>query len=52
MGIKRVDLPVHWKHFLDGFPLCWASDEIGTFEGTRKEAEVTCEDCLTYLKEK
>jgi len=41
---------VHWKHYLDGWPLCWDQDEIGSFEGTKEQSEVTCPDCKTELE--
>jgi hypothetical protein len=46
-----VDEPVHWAHFLDGYPLCWPMDRDGEFVGTRNENEVTCPQCRRLLTE-
>jgi hypothetical protein len=45
------DLPVHAKHYKDGYPLCWPLDKNGTFEGSWDEKDVTCKDCIQYMKE-
>lgn len=47
----ELDLPVHAKHFKDGYPLCWDVDQEGLFEGTWDDTEVTCDECLDYMKE-
>jgi hypothetical protein len=51
MGLEEMNLVVHVKHFQDGFPLCWGVGQTGTFEASWNEAEITCQACLTYLKE-
>lgn len=51
MLLGKKELLVHWKHFLDGYPICWRNGEMGTFEGTRDEQEVTCPACLIFLEE-
>lgn len=51
MPLGEVQLLVHWKHFLDGYPICWNLEQMGVFEGTRIESEVTCPSCIKFLKE-
>lgn len=51
MGVFEVDLPIHAKHYKDGFPLCWPMAQEGLFEGTWDEGAVTCPDCIDYMKE-
>lgn len=43
--------PVHFAHFKDGYPLCWTYDQDGPHTSVHREEDVTCEDCLSYLKE-
>jgi hypothetical protein len=50
MGLLELHLLVHAKHWKDGFPLCWG-DETGTFEASWDDTEVTCPDCINYMKE-
>jgi hypothetical protein len=47
----ELDLPVHAKHFKDGFPLCWPMEQEGLFEGTWDDTQVNCPDCLKILEE-
>jgi hypothetical protein len=47
----ELRLPIHAKHYYDGFPLCWGLETEGIFEATFDDAEVTCSDCIAYLKE-
>lgn len=51
MPLIETNLPIHAKHFKDGFPLCWDEGEMGTFEGTWDDTQVTCEKCKYYLEE-
>lgn len=51
MGVVEPDIPVHAKHYKDGFPLCWKENQKGLFEASYNEGEVTCPDCIDYLKE-
>lgn len=51
MGLEEKDLPIHAKRFKDGYPICWPIDKMGLFEGSFDEGEVTCLDCITYMKE-
>ncbi len=51
MGLAELMLPVHAKHYKDGYPLCWPMDQEGTFEGTWNDGEVTCRECITYMQE-
>lgn len=41
--------PIHLRHSLDGWPLCWPMDQEGEFQGTFVAAEVTCRPCITYM---
>lgn len=41
--------PVHLRHSLDGYPLCWPQDRDGEFAGTRDETAVTCPECRAVL---
>lgn len=49
--LQEVDLPVHVKHYLDGYPLCWPMDKMGTFEASFDERDVTCKECIAILQE-
>ena len=51
MLVGKKVLYIHWKHFLDGFPICWPMDQTGPFEGTRNETEVTCPECIKFLED-
>lgn len=51
MPLTENNLLVHAKHYKDGFPLCWDEGESGTFESSWDDTEVTCKDCITYMKE-
>lgn len=42
---------IHLAHFKDGYPLCWSMDQDGPHTSTFKEEDVTCEACLSYMKE-
>lgn len=42
---------IHLRHSIDGYPLCWPMDQEGEFEGTFKDDEVTCLECLKLMKE-
>jgi hypothetical protein len=42
-------VPVHLRHFSDGYPLCWDQDREGSFIGAYDEGRVTCPDCLKAL---
>lgn len=46
----KID-PVHYKHFKDGYPLCWSQDQDGPFQGSYEDHEVTCKECLAYTLE-
>jgi len=41
--------PVHWRHSIDGYPLCWPMDRDGSFEATSHEDRVTCTECVAIL---
>lgn len=43
--------PLHVRHSLDGYPLCWPMDRDGEFRGTFDEAEADCTDCKKVLEE-
>lgn len=43
--------PVHSAHFYDGYPLCWTYDQDGEHTSSRNDSEVTCPECLNYMKE-
>jgi hypothetical protein len=43
--------PVHLRHSLDGYPLCWPQDRDGEIVGTRDETAVTCPECRAALTE-
>lgn len=43
--------PLHLRHSLDGYPLCWPQDRDGDFVGTRDETAATCPECLAVLTE-
>jgi hypothetical protein len=45
------DGPVHLRHSLDGYPLCWPQDRDGDFDGTRATDAVTCLECRSFLNE-
>lgn len=47
----RLRDPLHLRHSLDGYPLCWPMDRDGEFEGTYDEQAVTCGECLGHLKD-
>lgn len=47
--VEDTDDPVHLKHPVDGYPLCWPMDRDGAFVATPTETAVTCNDCLTIL---
>lgn len=47
----ELNIPVHAKHFKDGYPLCWPMDQEGLFEGTWDDAQVTCPECLKCLED-
>ena len=49
MPLEEVVLPIHAKHFKDGYPLCWDEGQMGLFEGSWDDSLVTCKDCLYYL---
>lgn len=49
--VEPEDEPVHKRHFQDGFPLCWDQHQDGTYKATSKEAEVTCPECINYMKD-
>lgn len=51
MGLIDLNLAVHAKHYKDGYPLCWPMDQVGTFEASYNDGEVTCKDCIVYLQE-
>lgn len=51
MALRENDLPVHAKHFKDGYPLCWDMDEMGTFEASFDEGDVTCPDCRKIMED-
>jgi hypothetical protein len=51
MPLSPNDLLVHAKHYKDGYPLCWELNQEGTFEASWDDTDVTCEECLEYLKE-
>lgn len=51
MGLFELNAPVHAKHYKNGYPLCWPMDREGLFEATWNEAEITCKQCLAYMKE-
>jgi hypothetical protein len=51
MPLEEVTLPVHAKHYKDGYPLCWPMDKMGTFEASFNDTDVTCKECLMYLEE-
>lgn len=42
--------PVHSRHFYDGYPLCWPMDREGEHTSTNVDADVTCTDCLAYMR--
>jgi hypothetical protein len=42
---------VHIAHVIDGYPLCWSMDQDGPHTVTRRDEDVTCEDCRGFLKE-
>lgn len=48
---SATDSEVHLAHSIDGYPLCWPMDREGPFTATRDEADVTCQQCITYLSE-
>lgn len=41
--------PIHLRHSIDGWPLCWPMDREGEFRGTSNAVEVTCHPCLTFM---
>lgn len=41
--------PVHIKHSVDGYPLCWPLDRDGEFTGTADERLATCGDCRALV---
>lgn len=49
-----MDETVHLAHSIDGYPLCEVmdKDEDEDFLASYDESEVTCSDCIRYLKEK
>lgn len=52
MPLEEVVLPIHAKHFKDGYPLCWDEDTRWTvFEASWDDAKVTCEKCIIYMQE-
>jgi hypothetical protein len=50
MGLIDPDLPVHLKDATDGYPPCWMDLYQELFESSWNEADVTCQDCINYLK--
>lgn len=42
--------PVHLKHSVDGWPLCWPMEREGEFKGTSHIDAVTCRPCLDALE--
>lgn len=51
MALSELDLPIHAKHYKDGYPLCWTMDQEGLFEASFNESDVTCQDCVDYMEE-
>lgn len=49
---RRRSQVIHLRHFYDGYPLCWNYDQDGPFEGSYLDAEVTCSECLAWMKGK
>lgn len=43
--------PLHLRHSLDAYPLCWPQDRDGDFVGTRDETAATCQECLAVPTE-
>lgn len=42
---------IHYRHFKDGFPLCWPLSKQGSFRGSYKESEANCPKCFAILEE-
>lgn len=42
---------VHSAHFHDGYPLCWTYDDDGPHVSSYNDSEVTCPDCLGYMRD-
>ncbi len=47
--------PIHSRHYLDGYPLCWPidaeSEEEFVTPTTLEDSEVTCPDCIRHMEE-
>lgn len=42
---------VHLKHYLDRYPICWPMTKSGVFRGSDETEDVTCSECIDYIKE-
>ena len=42
---------VHYRHSIDGYPLCWPMSQEGEFVATEVDDEVNCRACMKYLED-